>query len=90
MAGRARPDRQRRRLTEWRSYALVEGVLRLIAPPEIAAGGLLLLGILGPTTNVASPTMSVPSRSADGFERHGAWTREFSQVVSVASAGGSP
>jgi len=30
------------------------------------------------------------SRSADGFERHGAWTREFSQVVSVASAGGSP
>ena len=44
-------------------YALVEGVLRLIAPPEVVA---------------------------DGFERHGACTREFSQVESVASAGGSP
>jgi len=71
-------------------YAFVEGVLRLVAPPEVAAGGLLLLGILGLTANVAPPKMSVPTRSADGFERHGACTREFSQVVSVASAGGSP
>ncbi len=35
-------------------YAFVEGVLRLMAPPEVAAGGLLLLGILGLTANVAS------------------------------------
>ena len=35
-------------------YAFIEGVQRLFAPPEIAAGGLLLLGILGLTANIAS------------------------------------
>ena len=35
-------------------YAFVEGLQRLFAPPEIAAGGLLLLGILGLIANIAS------------------------------------
>lgn len=35
-------------------YAFVEGLKRLFAPPEIAAGGLLLLGILGLTANIIS------------------------------------
>ncbi|PFG17942.1 cobalt-zinc-cadmium efflux system protein [Propionicimonas paludicola] len=35
-------------------YAFVEGLQRLLAPPEIAAGGLLLLGILGLIANIAS------------------------------------
>ncbi|HEY3339120.1 MAG TPA: cation diffusion facilitator family transporter [Propionicimonas sp.] len=35
-------------------YAFVEGLQRLFAPPEIAAGGLLLLGVLGLAANVAS------------------------------------
>lgn len=33
-------------------YAFIEGWQRLLAPPEIAAGGLLLLGILGLTANI--------------------------------------
>jgi cobalt-zinc-cadmium efflux system protein len=35
-------------------YAFVEGVQRLLAPPDVAAGGLLLLGIVGLGANVAS------------------------------------
>jgi len=35
-------------------YAFVEGVQRLLAPPEVAAGGLLVLGILGLAANTAS------------------------------------
>lgn len=35
-------------------YAFVEGLQRLFAPPEIAANGLLVLGIVGLTANVAS------------------------------------
>ncbi len=35
-------------------YAFVEGVQRLLAPPEVAAGGLLVLGILGLAANIAS------------------------------------
>ena len=35
-------------------YAFVEGVQRLLAPPELAPGGLLALGILGLVANFAS------------------------------------
>jgi cobalt-zinc-cadmium efflux system protein len=35
-------------------FALVEGVRRLFAPPEIASGSLLLFGIIGLVANVAS------------------------------------
>jgi cobalt-zinc-cadmium efflux system protein len=35
-------------------YAFVEGVQRLLAPPDVGAGGLLLLGIVGLGANVAS------------------------------------
>lgn len=35
-------------------YAFVEGIQRLVAPPPIAAGGLLVLGFIGLAANVAS------------------------------------
>ncbi|MDX2377580.1 cation diffusion facilitator family transporter [Microbacterium sp. LRZ72] len=35
-------------------FALVEGVRRLFAPPEIASGSLLLFGIIGLVANIAS------------------------------------
>jgi cobalt-zinc-cadmium efflux system protein len=35
-------------------FAFVEGLQRLLAPPDIAARGMLLLGILGLTANIAS------------------------------------
>jgi cobalt-zinc-cadmium efflux system protein len=35
-------------------FAFVEGVQRLITPPEVAAGGLFLLGVLGLGANITS------------------------------------
>jgi cobalt-zinc-cadmium efflux system protein len=35
-------------------YAFIEGVQRLLAPPEVAAGGLLVLGIVGLVANIVA------------------------------------
>ena len=44
-------------------YAFLEGVQRLLAPPEVAAGGLLFLGILGLGANIASVAVLSGGRS---------------------------
>jgi len=46
-------------------YAFVEGVLRLISPPPVASGGLLVLGILGVVANSASAFVLAGSRNAN-------------------------
>ena len=46
-------------------FALVEGVRRLLAPPEIAAGSLLLFGIIGLIANIASLLVLMGGRKAN-------------------------
>lgn len=46
-------------------YAVVEGIRRLVAPPAVAAGGLLLLGLLGLVANTVSVLVLVGSRHHD-------------------------
>ena len=43
-------------------YAFVEGIQRLLAPPPIAAGGLLVLGVIGLAANIASVLVLSSSR----------------------------
>lgn len=46
-------------------YAFAEGVQRLIAPPEIPSGSLLVFGIVGLVGNIASITVLATGRSAN-------------------------
>ena len=46
-------------------FALVEGVRRLLEPPEIAAGSLLLFGIIGLVANIASILVLMGGRNAN-------------------------
>ena len=46
-------------------YALVEGIQRLAAPPEIASGGLLIFGIVGLAGNIAAMLVLASGRSAN-------------------------
>lgn len=47
------------------TYALVEGIQRLAAPPEIASGGLLIFGIVGLAGNIAAMLVLASGRSAN-------------------------
>lgn len=64
-------------------YAFVEGVQRLIAPPEVAAGGLLLLGILGLVANIASVVVLSAGRG------HNPRSSAFPVPRNLSSASGS-
>jgi cobalt-zinc-cadmium efflux system protein len=46
-------------------YALVEGIQRLAAPPEIASGGLLIFDIVGLAGNIAAMLVLASGRSAN-------------------------
>ena len=46
-------------------YALVEGVQRFFAPPEISSGGLLVFGIIGLLGNIAAMLILSAGRSAN-------------------------
>ncbi|MPV37520.1 cation diffusion facilitator family transporter [Georgenia subflava] len=46
-------------------YAFVEGVRRLVAPPEVPADGLLLFGVLGLAGNVAAIVVLSAGRSTN-------------------------
>ncbi|UNX55000.1 cation diffusion facilitator family transporter [Georgenia sp. TF02-10] len=47
------------------AYAFVEGVQRLLAPPEVAAGGLALVGVVGLVGNLAALAVLRPGRAAN-------------------------
>ncbi|WP_240646063.1 cation diffusion facilitator family transporter [Georgenia sp. SYP-B2076] len=46
-------------------YALVEGVRRLMNPPEVSAGGLLVFGVIGLLANLASIVVLAGGRHAN-------------------------
>ncbi len=46
-------------------YALIEGVQRLLEPPDVSSGGLLLFGVLGLLGNLAAIAVLHASRSAN-------------------------
>ncbi|MFH5821490.1 cation diffusion facilitator family transporter [Georgenia sp. AZ-5] len=46
-------------------YAVVEGVRRLMTPPEVEPGGLLVLGVVGLVANVVALVVLAGSRSAN-------------------------
>ena len=46
-------------------FVLIEGIRRLVEPPEIAADGLLVFGLIGLAGNALSIAVLLPARSAD-------------------------
>lgn len=46
-------------------YVLVEGIRRLVEPPEVTSGGMLVFGIVGLVGNVVSITLLAGSRSTN-------------------------
>lgn len=46
-------------------YVFVEGILRLLSPPEISSGGLLVFGIIGLLGNIASILVLSSGRGAN-------------------------
>lgn len=53
-------------------FVLVEGIQRLVEPPSIPAGGLLVFGVVGLVGNVASVAVLFSGRGAD-FNRRAAF-----------------
>lgn len=47
------------------AYALVEGILRLIEPPEVQGSGMLLVGIVGLLANIAAMVILAGGRQAN-------------------------